>query len=77
MICTNDITWYIQASYKHLLGCQNGDVRLIGGDFDNEGTVEVCFDNLWGLISDASWTDGDAKVVCNQLGHTDGSNNTN
>ncbi len=56
-----------------LTGCTDGDVRLVGGDFDNEGTVEVCFDNLWGQISDAGWTSADAKVVCNELGHMDGS----
>ena len=55
------------------VGCENGDVRLLGGGFDNEGTVEVCLDNLWGLVSDEGWTDLDAKVVCNQLGYTGGS----
>ena len=45
----------------------------MGGGFENEGTVEVCFNNLWGLISDVGWTDADAKVVCNQLGHREGS----
>ena len=46
---------------------------MVGGDFENEGTVEVCLDNLWGLIADTGWTDGDAKVVCSQLGYTVGS----
>ena len=54
-------------------GCTNGDVRLVGGGFPNEGTVEVCFNNLWGLISDLGWNDADARVVCRQLGHEDGS----
>ena len=48
-------------------------MRLVGGDYTNEGTIEVCYDNLWGLVGDAGWTNGDAKVVCNQLGHADGS----
>lgn len=54
-------------------GCTNGDVRLIGGGFGNEGTVEVCFNNLWGLIADSGWNDADARVVCRKLGHLDGS----
>ena len=53
--------------------CTNGDVRLHGGGFENEGTVEVCYYNLWGLVSDLGWTDGDARVVCNQLGYSGGS----
>lgn len=52
--------------------CEDGDIRLVGSGFDNEGVVEVCLDNLWGLISLSGWTKGDAKVVCNQLGHTGG-----
>ena len=55
------------------IGCENGDVRLLGGGFENEGTVEVCLNNLWGLVSDEGWTDADARVVCNQLGYTGGS----
>ena len=36
-----------------------------------EGTVEVCFDNLWGLVSaDAYWDDKDAQVVCTSLNLT-------
>ena len=55
------------------IGCSNGDVRLIGGGFDNEGTVQVCYNNLWGLISDSNWDNNDTSVICNQLGYTGGS----
>jgi deleted-in-malignant-brain-tumors protein 1 len=54
-------------------GCSNGDVRLLGGGFDNEGTIQVCYGNLWGLISDSMWDDNDAQVICNQLGFSGGS----
>ena len=62
--------------YTHMInyiGCKENSVRLVGGHYDNEGTVEVCYSNLWGLISDVGWTDDDARVVCNSLGHTGGS----
>lgn len=36
-------------------------------------TVEVCYNNLWGLISDPGWDDNDALVVCKSLGYTEGS----
>ena len=34
------------------LDCNDGDIQLSGGESDNEGTVEVCYDNIWGLISE-------------------------
>ena len=52
------------------LDCSDGDVRLVGSEYNNEGTVEVCFNNLWGLVSDVGWNNTDALVVCNQLGYT-------
>lgn len=48
-------------------------MRLVGGNFENEGTIQVCFGNLWGLISDSGWSNGDAQIVCNQLGYGGGS----
>ena len=50
------------------LDCVNGQVRLMGGTSDNEGTVEVCFDNVWGNIEETGWGDKDAQLVCNLLG---------
>ena len=50
-----------------LLDCIKNDVRLIGGGTSNEGTVEVCANNVWGLISDVGWDENDAKVICRQL----------
>ena len=47
--------------------CTDGDVRL---SMNSEGTVEVCFNRVWGLISENGWTNTDAQVICNQLGHT-------
>lgn len=33
-----------------------------------EGTVELCFGNLWGLIAESGWGLKDAEVTCRQLG---------
>ena len=63
---------YIHAFY-YSTACLNGEVKLIGGKYSNEGTVLVCYNNLWGLISDIAWSNGDARVVCRSLGHNDGS----
>ncbi|XP_019850479.1 PREDICTED: scavenger receptor cysteine-rich domain superfamily protein-like isoform X2 [Amphimedon queenslandica] len=49
--------------------CSNGQVKLRGGNGPSEGTVLVCYNNMWGLISDTAWSNGDARVVCNTLGY--------
>ena len=48
-------------------GCTDGDVRLTGGSSEAEGTVEVCSDNTWGMVSGLGWGEEDAQVVCRQL----------
>ena len=48
--------------------CTNGNVRLVGGSFDNEGRVEMCFNQHWGTVCSAGWDKVDASVVCRQLG---------
>ena len=50
--------------------CTHGDVRLISGSHEREGTVEVCFGNVWGGVCELYniWDSRDAKVVCRQLG---------
>lgn len=50
--------------------CQDhGAVRLVGGDVDSEGTVEVYSESMgWGTVCDRDWSDNDGHVVCRQLG---------
>ena len=49
--------------------CSDGEIRLVGSEWNYEGTVEVCYDYIWGLISDSRWSKQDAEVVCRQLGY--------
>ena len=54
------------------VACQDGDLRLIGNS-TQQGRVEICFDNTYGLICRGLWNEPDAQVVCRQLGFsTDG-----
>ena len=42
---------------------------MVSGPSMNEGRVEVCFDGIWGTVTDDGWAYSDAEVVCRQLGY--------
>ena len=52
--------------------CMEGDIRLIGGQRNNEGRVEVCAKTFagvlrWGSVCSDRWDKNDATVACRQL----------
>ena len=49
---------------------REGYIRLVGGDYNWEGRVEIFYSGTWSTISDTSWTSSDATVVCRQLRHS-------
>ena len=48
--------------------CSDGDIRLVGGNTDNEGNVQICYNNAWGSVCDDNWGIADTNVACQQLG---------
>ena len=52
----------------HIIACNDGGIRLIGGTRPNEGRVEVCLNSRWGTVCDNTWGTVDANVACRQLG---------
>ena len=68
MVGTFNPFWHLYFT----IACFRGNVRLVGGNFTEEGTVEVCNDNMWGRVCDTLWNASNARVVCNQLGYTSG-----
>ena len=47
-------------------------MRLVGGDSEMEGRVEICYNNGgWGTVCDSYWTDNHTAVVCRHFGFSD------
>ena len=48
----------------------SGMIRLQGGDFANQGRVEVYCNGQWGTICDNGFGSDDANIICKQLGYS-------
>ena len=43
--------------------CSSGDLRLVGGERESEGRVEICVEGFWGTVCDSGWDQREALVV--------------
>ena len=51
-------------------GCTEGDIRLVGGATDREGDVQICRQGVWGYVCHDSWSENEARVICQQLNYS-------
>ena len=52
-------------------------IRLQGGNYTNEGRVEVYCNGQWGTICDDGFNGTDADTICKQLGYNNYANYNN
>ena len=63
------ITTYIDTTRIWDSNPYPGMIRLQGGNFVNEGRVEVYCNGQWGTICDDRFGATEASVICRQLGY--------
>ena len=56
--------------FDSLALCQDGDIRLAGGSYNNVGRIDLCVSGTWGTICGNNFDSKDASVVCRQLGYS-------
>ena len=48
-----------------------GQSRLTGGEYSNQGLLEIYCNGQWGTVCDDTFSGLDAFVACEQLGYND------
>ena len=49
--------------------CIDGTIRLMEGESEFEGRLEVCINDRWGTVGSNGWTKIDEQVICNDFGY--------
>ncbi|XP_017096513.2 LOW QUALITY PROTEIN: lysyl oxidase homolog 3A [Drosophila bipectinata] len=59
---------HLTHKYIKLLNKEEGAIRLVGGDNEYEGNIEVLHNGKWGAVCDDEWDSAEGHIVCRQLG---------
>ena len=49
--------------------CTDGEVRVVEGETEWEGRLEVCLSQRWGTVSSDGWSHTNTRVICSDLGY--------
>ena len=47
--------------------CIDGNIRLVDGETEWEGRLEVCFNQRWRTVGGEAWDTTETDVVCREL----------
>ena len=64
----NLLLYILLAITTQYANCTDGDLRLVGGQTENQGSVQICYNNAWTYVCDRQWYTDEANVACRQLG---------
>ena len=53
----------------YLDDCADGELRLVDGETEWEGRLEICIGQRWGTVGSDGWTEVNSQVVCNTFGY--------
>ena len=53
----------------NLAQCRDGQLRLVEGETEWEGRLEVCLSQRWGTVNNDGWMTTNTQVVCKDLGY--------
>ena len=66
--CISMTSYLCDLPYHFKAVCDNGEIRLVNGDDNTEGRLEVCYNGQWGTVCSDEFGYVDGGVVCRQLG---------
>ena len=47
-----------------------GTFRLVGGQTDREGDVQICHHGVWGYVCGCEWDHKETSIACQQLNYS-------